>query len=189
MAVVPDALQANATEEQRSIWAQGPPSTRACSTPWCSSSRRCSACVMLVNYKGRPFMMGASRTTLLCPRVHGGGRLVCAFEAAVAQQVAAAGPCRTTLQVQNPGVLAVTCSAPRVGSNHAPVAPTSSSMPTEIPSTRSEARGLAKPAKKVIRCVKVHFYFVHPRPRITVLLVGAFTRCAPSGGRDRAGER
>ena len=52
--------QANATEEQRSIWAQGPPfNPSLLNTVVFLVETVQRVCVMLVNYKGRPFMMGA----------------------------------------------------------------------------------------------------------------------------------
>ena len=53
-------IKVNATEEQRSIWAQGPPfKPSLLNTVVFLVETVQRVCVMLVNYKGRPHMMGA----------------------------------------------------------------------------------------------------------------------------------
>ena len=60
VAVVPEAVLKNATEEQRPIWDQGPPfNSSLLNTVVFLVETVQRVCVMLVNYKGRPHMMGA----------------------------------------------------------------------------------------------------------------------------------
>lgn len=83
VAIIPDELQKNATEEQRSIWAQGPPfKPSLLNTVVFLVETVQRVCVMLVNYKGRPFMLGAieNKTLLLSLASMVIGAFVCAFE-------------------------------------------------------------------------------------------------------------
>ena len=85
VAIVPEALKANATEEQRSIWDQGPPfNPSLLNTVVFLVETVQRVCVMMVNYKGRPFMMGAieNRTLLASLASMVVGAFVCTFEAA-----------------------------------------------------------------------------------------------------------
>ncbi|EEH54606.1 p-type ATPase superfamily [Micromonas pusilla CCMP1545] len=83
IAIVSDALKANATEEQRSIWEQGPPfKPSLLNTVVFLVETVQRVCVMLVNYKGRPFMMGAieNKTLLTSLASMVAGAFICAFE-------------------------------------------------------------------------------------------------------------
>lgn len=83
VAIIPEAVQANATEEQRSIWAQGPPfKPSLLNTVVFLVETVQRVCVMLVNYKGRPFMLGAieNKTLLASLASMVVGAFVCAFE-------------------------------------------------------------------------------------------------------------
>jgi cation-transporting ATPase 13A1 len=83
VAIIPEDLKANATEEQRSIWAQGPPfKPSLLNTVVFLVETVQRVCVMLVNYKGRPFMLGAieNKTLLLSLASMVIGAFVCAFE-------------------------------------------------------------------------------------------------------------
>ena len=83
VAIIPEALQVNATEEQRSIWAQGPPfKPSLLNTVVFLVETVQRVCVMLVNYKGRPFMLGAieNKTLLISLASMVVGAFVCAFE-------------------------------------------------------------------------------------------------------------
>ena len=83
VAVVPDALAKNATEEQRSIWDQGPPfNPSLLNTVVFLVETIQRVCVMLVNYKGRPHMMGAveNKTLLVSLASMVVGAFICAFE-------------------------------------------------------------------------------------------------------------
>ena len=83
VAIIPEELKANATEEQRSFWEQGPPfKPSLLNTVVFLVETVQRVCVMLVNYKGRPFMMGAieNKTFLLSIASMVIGAFVCAFE-------------------------------------------------------------------------------------------------------------
>lgn len=83
IAKVPDSLLRNATDEQRSIWSQGPPFTPSLlNTVVFLVETVQRVCVMLVNYKGRPHMMGAieNKTLLLSLASMVCGAFACAFE-------------------------------------------------------------------------------------------------------------
>ena len=83
VAVVPEAIAKNATEEQRSIWDQGPPFTPSLlNTVVFLVETVQRVCVMLVNYKGRPHMMGAmeNKTLLVSLASMVVGAFACAFE-------------------------------------------------------------------------------------------------------------
>jgi len=83
VAIIPEALKVNATEEQRSIWAQGPPfKPSLLNTVVFLVETVQRVCVMLVNYKGRPHMMGAieNKTLLISLASMVVGAFVCAFE-------------------------------------------------------------------------------------------------------------
>ena len=83
VAKVPEAMLRNATEEQRSIWDQGPPFTPSLlNTVVFLVETVQRVCVMLVNYKGRPHMMGAveNKTLLISLASMVCGAFVCAFE-------------------------------------------------------------------------------------------------------------
>ena len=83
MAVVPEAVLKNATEEQRSIWDQGPPfNPSLLNTVVFLVETVQRVCVMLVNYKGRPHMMGAveNKTLLVSLASMVIGAFACAFE-------------------------------------------------------------------------------------------------------------
>mmetsp|Transcript_357 Transcript_357/g.813 ORF Transcript_357/g.813 Transcript_357/m.813 type:complete len:1571 (-) Transcript_357:629-5341(-) len=83
VAIIPEAVQASATEEQRSIWAQGPPfKPSLLNTVVFLVETVQRVCVMLVNYKGRPFMMSAieNKTLLISLVSMVIGAFVCAFE-------------------------------------------------------------------------------------------------------------
>ena len=83
VAIIPEELKANATEEQRSFWEQGPPfKPSLLNTVVFLVETVQRVCVMLVNYKGRPFMMGAieNKTLLMSIGALVIGAFVCAFE-------------------------------------------------------------------------------------------------------------
>ena len=83
VAVVPEAVLKNATEEQRSIWDQGPPfNPSLLNTVVFLVETVQRVCVMLVNYKGRPHMMGAveNKTLLVSLASMVVGAFACAFE-------------------------------------------------------------------------------------------------------------
>ena len=184
VAVVPDALQANATEEQRSIWAQGPPfNPSLLNTVVFLVETVQRVCVMLVNYKGRPFMMGAveNRTLLVSLASMVVGAFVCAFETSpwLNKWLQLVPMPDDDFRFKILGVLAVTVLgtiawdqimlflfAPHV--LFTAYRDTLHALP--------KPADLAKPAKKVIFGLGVaYLYFVHPATKDNgFVLVGAF---------------
>ena len=184
VAVVPEAVLKNATEEQRSIWDQGPPfNPSLLNTVVFLVETVQRVCVMLVNYKGRPHMMGAveNKTLLVSLASMVIGAFACAFEVSPMlnnwlQLVplpddAFRVKILATLFVSVAGTIAwdqimLLLFAPRI--LFAAYADTARALP--------RPRDLAKPAKKLAFGLAVaYLYFLHPATKDNgFVLVGAF---------------
>jgi cation-transporting ATPase 13A1 len=184
VAVVPEAVLKNATEEQRSIWDQGPPfNPSLLNTVVFLVETVQRVCVMLVNYKGRPHMMGAveNKTLLVSLASMVIGAFACAFEVSPwlnnwLQLVplpddAFRVKILATLFVSVAGTIAwdqimLLLFAPRI--LFAAYADTARALP--------RPRDLAKPAKKLaFGSAVAYLYFLHPATKDNgFVLVGAF---------------